>query len=156
MEGGWTYWDTSETTYGYDSYGNRIEEKAYAGYGQMRQQGNNTERVTEPAAPMTTTTEYDGSHHSFALRVTERPEPGDRRPEYYGVNETDPETGSGLFGQVKGVKDANDVSTWYQYDGYGRLSHRWLPGDTAWDDAQAGQMYGYDDDYGDGQPLAAE
>jgi len=51
--------------------------------------------------------------------------------QYYGVNE-DNANGSGLPGQVKGVRDANGLETWYEYDPFGRLRYTWLPGDAAW------------------------
>ena len=66
---------------------------------------------------------------------------------------------------MKRVWDTNnDDSTWYQYDGFGRLRYRWRPGETTWDTSEAGLIYEYDltarrlytrqrDDDGGGSPT---
>ena len=119
----------------------------------------------------TTTTTYDANYHTLVTQV-QGPAVGAYTPtetrEYYEVNESNSSLGSGLPGQVKRVYDVNNAtSTWYQYDSFGRLLYRWLPGDTAWSTGYASQAYGYDltarrlytrqrDDAGAGSPSYLE
>ena len=101
----------------------------------------------------TTTTEYDDTHHTFPIRITN---PLDHKVEtyYYGVNETTG-NGSGLPGQVKATKDVdNNDTTFYQYDAFGRLLYRWLPGETTWNTGQAGEAYEYNDTPGSCTPAS--
>jgi len=111
------------TTYIYDAWGNVTS-------------------ATDPNGNVTTTN-YDGTYHWFPVKVcglnlcTET--------YYYGVNPNAsvPSGGSGLFGQVQCVKDANEVRTAYSYDAYGRLVKVLMPGDVGWADAQVSGRNSY-------------
>jgi RHS repeat-associated protein len=126
------WFDTSDVTYTYDGYGNRVTETVYREPGRMKQPETSASVswVSYPTEPLTTATSYDGYYHVFPLTVTD-PLQHVTSSQYYGVNSVGLDHGSGgFFGQLKSMTDANGLITSYQYDQFGRLTKEIQPGDS--------------------------
>ncbi len=101
--------DYDSTTYTYDVRGN-------------------VTAVTDPRGNTTTTT-YETTYRQFPIQVCS----GGLCTKTYYYNFYLDQTitgGYGLFGQVQATRDANDVSTGYSYDAFGRPVGEARPGDS--------------------------
>ena len=107
----------SDTTYGYDEYGNQTRVATYAGYGQIYNAwysapGNGS------AARLTTTT-YDPTFHAFPIQQTNPL----GQAEYADYDYR--------FATLTRVTDLNGQNTYAGYDTLGRLKSLQRPGDSS-------------------------
>jgi YD repeat-containing protein len=108
---------SSDTSYGYDSYGNPTSVTTYAGAGTTTYDAAGTpswgSRGGGSATRVTTTT-YDSTFHIFRIQVT---------PPITALAET--------AGYETSITDPNGNTTAASYDSFGRLGTLWKPGDSA-------------------------
>ncbi len=119
----------TDSTFGYDVYGNRTTVTGYAGYGSG---GRNTAGTWTYSAPgngagtgavaRTTTTTYDSTFHLYPITVTP--------PTVNGVTLTESATYDYRMGLIASVTDPNAQVTSAQYDVFGRMILLVKPGDT--------------------------
>jgi len=133
----WSYYsDTFDGTPSYDDTTTKFLRKVETGYTFTRGDGSNPFAITtydqygnvtsvSDALGNTITTAYDSVFHQFPISVTNAL--GTAYTYYYGINADGDSsfTGSGLWGQVKSVKDINGNFMRTTYDTLGRPLASW-------------------------------
>jgi YD repeat-containing protein len=114
---------SSDTTYGYDAYGNRTTVTTYAGPGTYTSATNTWSAPGGGSAARTTTTTYDATFHAFPIAVTNPLGHGEQAAYDFRM------------GTLTAVSDANDSPTndttvQARYDAFGRLVTLIKPGDS--------------------------
>ncbi|MBU0496322.1 MAG: hypothetical protein KKB13_31085, partial [Chloroflexi bacterium] len=104
----------AEATYQYNSYGHRTHETVYAGASTWHWNGSLWECTGQPTDPRTTETVYGNAiYPAYATQV--------KLPLVNGVLLGTTYDYDWVLGLVTQVTDANNLSTWYQYDEHGRV-----------------------------------
>ncbi|MBA3943797.1 MAG: hypothetical protein H0X37_04465 [Herpetosiphonaceae bacterium] len=116
---------STDTTFGYDTYGNRTAVTVYAQPGTRLYNGSSTS-YSGPgngSTSWTTTTTYDGTFHALPTQVDS--------PSVNGVTLTERADYDYQMGTLTSVTDPNNNTTTAQYDRFGRMTKLFKPGDPA-------------------------
>ncbi|HEX6290957.1 MAG TPA: hypothetical protein VFZ66_17360, partial [Herpetosiphonaceae bacterium] len=116
---------SSDASFTYDAYGNRLTETTYAEAGTRLYNGSSVSYSApgNGSAASTTTTTYDGTFHVFAVQVTP--------PTVSGVTLTEQAEYDYRLGTLTKVIDPNNVATLAEYDVFGRMVKLIKPGDSS-------------------------
>jgi RHS repeat-associated protein/uncharacterized repeat protein (TIGR01451 family) len=116
---------SSDTSYTYDAYGNRVSETTYAEAGTRLFNGSTTtySAAGNGSAAYTSTTTYDNTFHAFSVQVNP--------PAVNGVTLTERAEYDYRMGTLTKVIDANNVATQAEYDVFGRMVKLIKPSDSS-------------------------
>jgi RHS repeat-associated protein/uncharacterized repeat protein (TIGR01451 family) len=122
---------SSDTSYGYDAYGNKTTQTTYAAAGTRTNSGGTFSAPGNGSAPSVTTTVYDDpatttvdeAASGLSIKVT--------LPTVNGVSLTESATYDYQMGTMVSITDVNGNVTSAEYDAFGRLWKVIKPGDTA-------------------------
>jgi len=130
---------SSDTSYGYYSNGTIHWVRTYADRG-TTPGGDNPNFAAAPpggnSAGRTTYTTYDNIFHSFPTQVDP--------PAVNGLVLTETAGYDYRMGTMTSVTDANNQSTYAEYDVFGRMSKMWKPGDSSQYPTVQSQYYDWD------------
>ncbi|HEX2912230.1 MAG TPA: RHS repeat-associated core domain-containing protein [Chloroflexia bacterium] len=116
---------SSDTTYGYDAYGNQTSVTTYAGAGYRQDDSAGNSTYSSPgngSATRTTTTTYDPTFHLYSIQADP--------PAVNGVILTEKAGYDYRMGTLTSITDPNNNVSTASYDVFGRLAAIVKPGDT--------------------------
>lgn len=113
--------DGRDSSYGYDSWGNRTTSSSYAGGGWVKWTGSlwQASSLGNGTAARTTTTAYHTTFRGLPISVTNP------------LNHTESASYDFRLGTLTSVTDANNRTTSASYDSFGRMLTLVRPGDSA-------------------------
>ncbi|MCP4358847.1 MAG: hypothetical protein GY796_12580, partial [Chloroflexi bacterium] len=130
-----TLYDSVDTAYGYDDFGNQTTVTTYSQYGTAGHNGTIWNQSALATGPRTTNIAYDTGYNLYPVSVS-NPANQVTTFEIYGFDGVplqQYEKGDQTFtiqpGLLQSVTEANQLTTVYEYDPHGRLYQLYVPGD---------------------------